>query len=80
MTKRFYIQLLALIILLCYPSHISADDYSLAPSTGRKVYVPIDAESAKGQLLVTNTAGLRFKISLISFLFRAQFYMKRNML
>lgn len=54
MTKRFYIQLLALITLLCYPSNISADDYSLAPSTGRKVYVPIDAESAKGQLLVTN--------------------------
>ena len=54
MTKRFYIQLLALITLLCYPSHISADDYSLAPSTGRKVYVPISAKSAKGQLLVTN--------------------------
>ena len=54
MTKRFYIQLLALITLLCYPSHISADDYSLAPSIGRKVYVPIGAESAKGQLLVTN--------------------------
>ena len=54
MTKRFYIQLLALITLLCYPSNISADDYSLAPSTGRKVYVPIGAESAKGQLLVTN--------------------------
>lgn len=54
MIKRIYIQLLALVAILCYPSNLQADDYSLAPSTGRKVYVPIHAESAKGQLSMTN--------------------------
>lgn len=54
MKKRIYIQLVALIAILCYPSSISADDYSLAPSTGRKTYVPIHAKSAKGQFLINN--------------------------
>ena len=54
MTKKFYTQLLALIAILCYPINLRADDYSLAPSTGRKVYVPIHAQSAKGQLSITN--------------------------
>ena len=54
MLKTFYIQLLALIAILCYPINLSADDYSLAPSTGRKVYVPIHAKSAKGLLSITN--------------------------
>ncbi|KGF17569.1 hypothetical protein HMPREF1640_06900 [Prevotella sp. S7-1-8] len=54
MIKRIYIQLLALIAILCYPNSLRAGDYSLAPSTGRKVYVPIHAKSAKAQLLITN--------------------------
>ena len=54
MLKTFYMQLLALIAILCYPINLSADDYSLAPSTGRKVYVPIHAKSAKGLLSITN--------------------------
>ena len=54
MLKTFYMQLLALIAILCYPINLSADDYSLAPSTGRKVYVPIHAKSVKGLLSITN--------------------------
>lgn len=54
MIKRIYIQLLALIAILCYPNSLRAGDYRLAPSTGRKVYVPIHAKSAKAQLLITN--------------------------
>ena len=54
MIKRIYIQLLALIAIIGYPGDISANDYTLIPSTGRKVYVPITAERAKGQLLITN--------------------------
>ena len=54
MIKRIYIQLLALIAIIGYPGDINANDYTLIPSTGRKVYVPITAERAKGQLLITN--------------------------
>ncbi|MBB3702183.1 thioredoxin family protein [Alloprevotella rava] len=54
MKKRICIQLIALIAILCYPINLRADDYSLAPSTGQKVYVPIHAQSAKGLLYITN--------------------------
>ena len=54
MTKRIYIQLLAFIAIICYPNNISANDYSLIPSTGQKVYVPLNATSAKGKLLISN--------------------------
>ena len=68
MLKTFYIQLLALIAILCYPINLSADDYSLAPSTGRKVYVPIHAKSAKGLLSIPIMVELRLKTSHTSFL------------
>ncbi len=54
MIKRIYVQLLALVAVVCYAGTLSANDYKLAPSTGRKVFVPITATSAKGQLLITN--------------------------
>ncbi len=54
MIKSVYIQLLALIAIICYPNSLRAGDYNLAPSTGRKVYIPIHAKSAKAQLLITN--------------------------
>lgn len=54
MTKRIYLQLLAFIAIICYPNNIRANDYSLIPSTGQKVYVPLNATSAKGKLLISN--------------------------
>ena len=54
MTKRFYLHIFALIALICYAGNLTANDYNLIPSTGRKVFVPLTATSAKGQLLITN--------------------------
>lgn len=54
MIKRIYLQLLALVAVICYAGNLTANDYNLIPSTGRKVFVPLTATSAKGQLLITN--------------------------
>ena len=70
MTKRIYIQLLAFIAIICYPNNISANDYSLIPSTGQKVYVPLNATSAKGILLS--------KISITRYLFKEKFYKRKT--
>ena len=54
MLHKFYIQLLVLVMVSCYATDIKADDNTLIPSTGQKVYVPITATSVKAKLLVSN--------------------------
>lgn len=54
MIKRIYILLLAIVATFCSSNRLYAEYYSLAPSTGSKVYVPINASSGKGKLLITN--------------------------
>ena len=55
MIKRIYIQLLTIIALVCYAGSLSAENYSLSPSTiDRKVYVSLSETSAKCPVLVTN--------------------------
>ena len=54
MIKRIYILLLAVVATFCCSNRIYAEYYSLAPSTGNKVYVPINASSGKGKLSITN--------------------------
>ena len=54
MIKRIYILLLAFVAVFCCSNRLYAESYSLVPSTGSKVYVPINASSGKGKLLITN--------------------------
>ena len=54
MIKRIYILLLAIVAVFCCSNRLYAESYSLVPSTGSKVYVPINASSGKGKLLITN--------------------------
>ena len=54
MIKRIYILLLAIVATFCSSNRLYAESYSLVPSTGSKVYVPINASSGKGKLLITN--------------------------
>ena len=54
MLHKFYIQLLVLVMVSCYATDIKADDNTLIPSTGQKVYVPITATSVKAKLMVSN--------------------------
>ena len=54
MIKRIYILLLAIVATFCSSNRLYAEYYSLAPSTGSKVYVPINASSGKGKLSVMN--------------------------
>ena len=54
MSKKLYLQFLFLVAVICYAGNSSAQNHSLIPSTGQKVYVPITAKSAKGKLLITN--------------------------
>lgn len=54
MLHKFYIQLLVLVMVSCYATDIKADDNTLIPSTGQKVYVPITATSVKAKLLISN--------------------------
>ena len=54
MIKRIYILLLAFVAMFCCSNRLYAESYSLVPSTGSKVYVPINASSGKGKLLITN--------------------------
>ena len=54
MLHKFYTLFIALIAVFCCAVNIKADGYTLIPSTGQKVYVPITAKSAKGKLLITN--------------------------
>ena len=54
MLHKFYIQLLVLVMVSCYATDIKADDNTLIPSTGQKVYVPITAMSVKAKLMVSN--------------------------
>ena len=46
--------MLAVVATFCCSNRIYAEYYSLAPSTGNKVYVPINASSGKGKLSITN--------------------------
>ena len=54
MIKRIYILLLAIVATFCCSNRLYAEYYSLAPSAGSKVYVPINASSGKGKLSVMN--------------------------
>ena len=54
MIKRIYILLLAVVATFCCSNRLYAEYYSLAPSAGSKVYVPINASSGKGKLSVMN--------------------------
>ena len=54
MLHKFYTLFIALIAVFCCAVNVKADGYTLIPSTGQKVYVPITAKSAKGKLLITN--------------------------
>lgn len=54
MIKRIYILLLAIVATFCSSNRLYAEYYSLAPSTGSKVYVPINASSGKGKLSIMN--------------------------
>ena len=54
MLNKFYTLFIALIAVFCCAVNVKADGYTLIPSTGQKVYVPITAKSAKGKLLITN--------------------------
>ena len=54
MIKRICILLLAFVAVFCCSNRLYAESYSLVPSTGSKVYVPINASSGKGKLLITN--------------------------
>ena len=54
MLHKFYIQLLVLVMVSCYATDIKADDNTLIPSTGQKVYVPITATSVKAKLMISN--------------------------
>lgn len=54
MLHKYYIQLLVLVMVSCYATDIKADDNTLIPSTGQKVYVPITATSVKAKLMVSN--------------------------
>lgn len=54
MLHKFYIQFIALIAVFFYAVNVNAQTYSLIPSSGQKVYVPITAKSEKGKLLITN--------------------------
>ncbi len=54
MLHKFYIQFLVLVMVSCYATDIKADDNTLIPSTGQKVYVPITATSVKAKLMVSN--------------------------
>ena len=54
MIKRLYLQFLFLVAVICYAGNSSAQNHSLIPSAGQKVYVPITAKSEKGKLLITN--------------------------
>ena len=78
MTKRIYIQLLAFIAIICYPNNISANDYSLIPSTGQKVYVPLNATSAKGKLLISNYGNTPIKNFDYTLSFQGKVLQKKN--
>ena len=54
MLHKFYTLFIALIAVFCCAVNVKADGYTLIPSTGQKVYVPITAKSAKGKILITN--------------------------
>ena len=54
MLHKFYTLFITLIAVFCCAVNVKADGYTLIPSTGQKVYVPITAKSAKGKLLITN--------------------------
>ena len=54
MSKKLYLQFLFLVAVICYAGNSSAQNHSLIPSAGQKVYVPITAKSEKGKLLITN--------------------------
>ena len=54
MLHKFYTLFIAFIAVFCCAVNVKADGYTLIPSTGQKVYVPITAKSAKGKLLITN--------------------------
>ena len=47
MLHKFYIQFIALIAVFLYAVNVNAQTYSLIPSSGQKVYVPITAKSVK---------------------------------
>ena len=54
MLHKFYTLFITLIAVFCCAVNVKADGYTLIPSTGQKVYVPITAKSAKGKILITN--------------------------
>ena len=54
MLHKFYIQFIALIAVFFYAVNVNAQTYSLIPSSGQKVYVPITAKSVKGKITVSN--------------------------
>ncbi|MGP1591512.1 MAG: thioredoxin family protein [Prevotella sp.] len=55
MIKRIYLQLFTLIVVVCYTSNITAENYNLVPtSTDRKAFVQLSSISGKGQILITN--------------------------
>lgn len=54
MLHKFYTLFITLIAVFCCAMNVKADGYTLIPSTGQKVYVPITAKSAKGKILITN--------------------------
>lgn len=54
MSKKLYLQFLFLVAVIFYAGNSSAQNHSLIPSAGQKVYVPITAKSEKGKLLITN--------------------------
>ena len=60
MLHKFYIQFIALIAVFFYGVNVNAQTYSLIPSSGQKVYVPITAKSVKGKITVSNTVELLF--------------------
>lgn len=78
MIKRIYIQLIALIVAICFPNNISANDYSLIPSTGQKVYVPLAAKSAKGKFLITNYGNTPIKNFDYTLSFQGKVLQKKN--
>ena len=78
MLHKFYTLFIALIAVFCCAVNVKADGYTLIPSTGQKVYVPIIAKGAKGKLLITNYGSTAIRNFDYTLSFNGEVLMSKN--